>query len=240
MVDESSKKTGWGKIILAVGGAAAIGLAGYGIYSYAKGQTCSSSPSSPCSPYIQAYKSCLNEYILANQQFLAEDQAAGVGYTVTQKEYLATLVTCMNNASKSIYTQTQSLNLPISEAVIAISAAVAAVIIVRGLYPLYAKLKLNNTSRVSGSDTAAAARQTVLQDAYENGTITPETASDFASDNQTLTQGDIQDTNTFVSNLSNTLTETEAETVTAAAQESVDAVTAAETEVDDELAGLFE
>ena len=240
MENKTPKKSGWGTVILAVGGAAAIGLAGYGIYNYVSGQTCSSSPSSPCSPYVQAYQSCLNEYILANQQFLAEDQAAGVGYTVTQKEYLATLVTCMNNASKSIYTQTQSLNLPISEAVIAISAAVAAVIIVRGLYPLYAKLKLNNTSRVSGSDTAAAARQTVLQDAYDNGKITPETASNFASDNQTLTQGDIEDTNTFVSNLSNTLTETEAETVTAAAQESVDAVTAAETEVDDELAGLFE
>ena len=240
MVDESSKKTGWGKIILAVGGAAAIGLAGYGIYNYVSGQTCSSSPSSPCSPYVQAYQSCLNEYILANQQFLQEDQAAGVGYTVTQKEYLATLVTCMNNASKNIYTQTQSLNLPISEAVIAISSAVAAVIIVRGLYPMYAKLKLNNTNRVSGSDSAAAARQTVLQDAYENGTISPETASDFASDNQTLTQGDIQDTNTFVSDVSEVLTTTEAETVAAAAQASVDAVTAAETEVDDELAGLFE
>ena len=231
---------GWGKIILALGGATAIGLAGYGIYSYVNGQTCSSSPSSPCSPYIQAYKSCLNEYILANQQFLAEDQAAGVGYTVQQKDYLATLVTCMNNASKNIYTQTQSLNLPISEAVIAISSAVAAVIIVRGLYPMYAKLKLNNTNRVSGSDSAAAARQTVLQDAYENGTISPETASDFAADNQTLTQADLEDTNAFVSDISTTLTATEAETVTAAAQESVDAVTAAETEVDDELIGLFE
>ena len=240
MENKTPKKSGWGTVILAVGGAAAIGLAGYGIYNYVSGQTCSSSPSSPCSPYVQAYQSCLNEYILANQQFLQEDQAAGVGYTVTQKEYLATLVTCMNNASKSIYTQTQSLNLPISEAVIAISSAVAAVIIVRGLYPMYAKLKLNSTNRVSGSDSAAAARQTVLQDAYENGTITPETASDFASDNQTLTQGDIQDTNTFVSDVSEVLTTTEAETVAAAAQASVDAVTAAETEVDDELTGLFE
>ena len=105
---------------------------------------------------------------------------------------------------------------------------------------MYAKLKLNNTNRVSGSDTAAAARQTVLQDAYENGAISPETASDFASDNQTLTQADIEDTNAFVSDISTTLTATEAETVTAAAQESVDSVTAAETEVDDELIGLFE
>lgn len=231
---------GWGKIILALGGATAIGLAGYGIYSYVQGQTCSSSPSSPCSPYIQAYKSCLNEYIAANQQFLQEDQAAGVGYTVQQKEYLANLTTCMNNASKNIYTQTQSLNLPISEAVIAISSAVAAVILIRGLYPMYAKLKLNQTNRVSGSDTAGAARQAVLQEAYENGTITPETASDFASDNQTLTEGDIADTNTFVSSMNDVLTATNAETVAAAAQESVDAVEAAEETVDEELTGLFE
>ena len=240
MVDESSKKTGWGKIILAVGGAAAIGLAGYGIYSYAKGQTCSDSPASPCYQYIQQYKKCAAEWMSANQQFLLEDQAAGVGYTVAQNEYLANLTNCMNDASSKIYKQTQSLNLPISEAIILLSSAFAAVILFKGLYSTYAKLKLNNTPRVSGSDAAGAMRQTVLQDALDNGKITPETASNFASDNKTLTQGDIQDTNTFVSNLSNTLTETEAETVTAAAQESVDAVTAAETEVDDELIGLFE
>ena len=231
---------GWGKIILALGGATAIGLAGYGLYSYAQGQTCSDSPASPCYQYIQQYKKCAAEWMSANQQFLLEDQAAGVGYTVAQNEYLANLTNCMNDASSKIYKQTQSLNLPISEAIILLSSAFAAVILFKGLYSTYAKLKLNNTPRVSGSDAAGAMRQTVLQDALDNGKITPETASNFASDNKTLTQGDIEDTDAFVSDISTTLTATEAETVAAAAQESVDAVTAAETEVDDELAGLFE
>jgi hypothetical protein len=226
------------KLILAIGGAGALALGGYAVYNYVAGQTCSASPGSPCYQYTQAYQTCLNQYITANKQFLLEDQAAGVGYTQEQITYLNNLQTCMNNAAKNIYSTTKSLNLPITQAIFAIAAVVASVLVARGLMSAYIKLKLNSSPRVVGSDTASAVRQSTIQDALDNGEISPETASDMADTNSSMTSDEISQTQATISDISETLTEDEAAIVSEYTDQSVEAVDSATEEVNDELVGL--
>jgi len=228
------------KLILAVGGAAALAIGGYAVYNYAAGQTCSGSPGSPCYQYTQAYKTCLQNYISANQQFLTEDQAAGVGYTQEQITYLNNLQTCMNNAAGNIYKTTKSLNQPITQAIVAITSAFIAVMVARSLINAYTSLKLNTSSRVSGSDSASAARQAVLQDEFDNGNITVETASDFSYANESMTSDEVTNINDFIDTVTEDMTVEDSAIVTEYAAQSIDAVESATEEVDDELAGLFE
>lgn len=232
------------KLLLGVGGAAAIGLIGYGVYSgitnYVAGQTCSNNPGSPCYTYTQAYQTCLSQYLNANQQFLQADEKAGTGYTQEQLTYLQNLQKCMNNAAKNIYSTTKTLNLPITQAIEAITAAVIAILTVKALLNAYTKLKLANAQRVSGDDTAAAGRQALLQDMYDRGLISPQFASNISTDNTNLTSQDTASTDSFVSETADNLglTEEEIASLDAATTASLDAVDSALADITDELAGL--
>ena len=240
----NSNSSGIGKLILGIGAAVGVGLVGYGVYSgiasYAQGKSCSANPGSPCYPYTQAYQTCLNQYVTANQQFLQEDQAAGTGYTQEQLTYLSNLQTCMNNASSNIYKASQAMNLPITQAIEAITAATIIVLTARGLISAYTKLKLSNAQRVSGNDTAASVRQATFSDAIEKGNISPETASNLSESNSSMTQTDTTATQDFASQTATELDLTEEEIVAidAATEESIATVADASDAIDAELVDI--
>jgi hypothetical protein len=169
--------------------AGTLGLGYFFIESFFAGSSCSNT-SSACyqalKPYQEQYQICASEYSSTLQQYLAENNANGTGFTSAQLSNLATLTDCMNVAAKNIAGVATQYN----QNAYSVLETLGEIAVVGALALIGLKLFSTNIATIARSGATAASKlfNTIVRAAIFNNTITTASASAVASDMASITQ----------------------------------------------------